>query len=67
MTNFKSAREMALKDITKYINEYTNTLNGRVDGYIVTATYINNKENRYLNKMLGINRINFLNNKNGKK
>lgn len=63
----RSVAEQALKDIADYLKEDIADDTKRVDKLIVSATQLNNKVNRYLNRLLKLHTINKLDNKNGKK
>jgi len=56
-----SAAQLALKDISKYLKiEFPEhyTLHPKDDRYLVTATQLNTKATRKLNKELGLTHIN---------
>jgi len=63
----KQVAQQALQDISDYLKEDIADDNKRVDKLIVSATQLNNKVNRYLNRLLKLHTINKLDNKNGKK
>lgn len=63
----KSAREQALKDIAEYLKEDIATDAHNTDKLIVSATQLNNKLNRYLNRLLKLNTVNYKGNTNSKK
>ena len=55
-----SVNDIAFRDITKYLQEEcetTNTPLSHVWG-VVTPKYLNTKENRFLNRLLGLHKIN---------
>jgi hypothetical protein len=56
----ESVQRIAFEDITKYLKEEfekTNTPFSNVWG-VVTPAYLNTKKNRFLNKLLGLHKIN---------
>jgi hypothetical protein len=56
----KSAREQALKDIAQYIKEEAESLdNGDPTRSIINTVHLNTKLNRYLNRLLKINTVNY--------
>jgi hypothetical protein len=64
----KSARSMALKDISNWIKENNIKIrDNKYDVCFVTSSMLNTKKQRKLNKELGINNINYFCNKNGEK
>lgn len=63
----KQVAQQALKDISDYLKEDIADDAKRVDKLIVSATQLNNKANRYLNRLLKLHTVNKLYNKNGKK
>lgn len=55
----KSAREQALKDIAEYLK--TETLlstESSTERHIISTIQLNTKLNRYLNRMLGLHKVN---------
>lgn len=63
----KQVAQQALQDISDYLKEDIADDAKRVDKLIVSATQLNNKVNRYLNRLLKLHTVNKLDNKNGKK
>jgi hypothetical protein len=63
--NFTTARGYALRDISEHIKKDLKETFGSKDTWFVSATALNTKENRKLNRQLGINIVNHLGNKNG--
>lgn len=62
-----TAKDLALKDISDYLSLKDNK-NCFLDSlYIYSANRLDTKENVYLNKKLGINKLNYFGNKNGLK
>jgi hypothetical protein len=54
--------QLAYKDISDYLMEIYPFSNNH-ETYIVTPRYLFNKKNRYLNKKLGLNKVNYFGNK----
>ena len=54
----KSVAEIAFKDISKHIKESSVVKDSRWEVWNVTPRRLNNKENRRLNKELGLRGIN---------
>lgn len=63
----KGVMHLAAKDIRNYLKKsglgtYKRT-NNEIDVYTVTPSLMNNKRTRYLNKLLGLNKINYFGSK----
>lgn len=57
--HFKSAMNLALRDIADYLYaEYPDLRNTNIDRYVVTPHYLMNKEIRRLNRDLGLHKVN---------
>lgn len=59
------ASECAFSDISKYLIEEGCVFTGYTDVWFVSAESLRTKENRRLNRELGINSINYIGNTNG--
>ena len=59
MINTNSPRRNAMHDLSNYIIEKKiSTFDGNYDAWFVTQKYLDTKENRKLNRLLGIHRVN---------
>jgi hypothetical protein len=55
----KTVARIAIKDISKHIREQNNvTVDGYGDTWVVTSTYLYTREQRNLNRALGISKAN---------
>ena len=54
----ESVQRIAFEDITKYLKEEGETNTPFSDIWIVPPKYLNTKKNRFLNKLLGLHKIN---------
>lgn len=69
----KTVRQLALKDISEDFNSipynelYTVYTVGDVDSWYVSATMLDTKENRRLNKLLGLEKVNYFGDKMNRK
>ena len=70
MSNIKSVEALALRDIAEYVQEeeLKNGCNATgADTWFFSRSHFDLKETRRLNRQLGINKLNYMGNKNGKK
>ena len=65
MKKFTNVRNLALHDIADDMKFEVTKLDNLKEIYTFCASRLNSKETRYLNKLLGINRLNYIGNKNG--
>jgi hypothetical protein len=55
----KTVARIAIKDISKHIREQNNVIvDGYGDTWVVTSTYLDTREQRRLNRALGISKAN---------
>jgi len=58
MSNFKTAEQMALSHISKEYYHKCKCSGRDAEVWYVSATILYNKKNRYLNRLLGLHKIN---------
>lgn len=64
----KTPHPIALKDISNYLSEQNlNKKDDQGDIWVVTPNVLYNKETRKLNAELGVSKVNYFGNNNGKK
>ena len=61
----RTAARIAFKDISSELG--TNLHAGHEDNFLVTPSFLDTKETRRLNKLLGVNSLNYFGNTNGAK
>jgi hypothetical protein len=66
-TFIKTAKQLAFRDIYKYLEEEYKELIKDRNSWVVNPYYLDNKYTRRLNRELGVSRVNYLGNRNKSK